>query len=294
MNMVPPGDAGAVAGTPVCPRHPDRESYVRCQRCERPVCPQCQRPAAVGIQCVDCVRQQGKSVRRPRTVFGGEAVDSPPMVTYGIIGICVGVYVLQLVLGNDFTDSYGYWPAGTLLRPWTMLTGAFLHSPSFYFHIVFNLYAVWMIGPYLESLLGHLRFAAIYLVCAFGGSVGVLLILPPSRDGAWNNVTVGASGAIFGLFAVLLLVNRRLGRDSAGIIGVIVINGAIGFWPGLNIAWQAHLGGLVTGALAAAVLVYSPQERRSVLHPLGLAAVAVLLLALTLVKVALVPAGYFA
>lgn len=299
MNMVPSGDAGAVAGIPVCPRHPDRESYVRCQRCERPVCPQCQRPAAVGIQCVDCVRQQGKSVRTPRTVFGGQAVASPPLVTYGIIATCVVAYVLQLALANsdpvkDFTDSYGYWPAGTLLRPWTMLTGAFLHSPTFYFHIVFNLYAVWMIGPYLESLLGHVRFAATYLLSAIGGSVGVLLLLQPSENGAWNNVTVGASGAIFGLFAALLFVNRRLGRDSAGIIGVIVVNGLIGFWPGLNIAWQAHLGGLVTGALAAAVLVYTPQARRSALHPLGLAAVAVLLLALTLAKVALVPAGSFA
>ena len=99
--------------------------------------------------------------------------------------------------------------------------------------------------------------------------------------------------SIFGLFAVLLLVNRHLGRDSAGIVGVIVINGVIGFWPGLNIAWQGHLGGLITGALAAAVLVYAPRERRSVLHPTGLAAVALLLVVLTLVKIAGVPDNLF-
>jgi membrane associated rhomboid family serine protease len=240
------------------------------------------------------VRQQGKTVRRPRTVFGGQAVTSRPLVTYGIIGICVAVFLLQRIRGDQFTLDYGYEPMYTLAQPWTMLTAAFLHSPSFLLHIVFNLYAVWIIGPYLESLLGPARFAALYLLSALGGSVGLLLLANPSSEHSWQGVSVGASGAIFGLFAALLFVNRRLGRDSAAIVGLIVINGLIGFIPGLNIAWQAHLGGLVTGGLAAAVLVYAPQERRSVLHPLGLVAVGVLLLVLTLAKVALVPAGSFA
>jgi membrane associated rhomboid family serine protease len=175
-----------------------------------------------------------------------------------------------------------------------MLTAAFLHSPDFLLHIVFNMYALWMIGPYLEALLGTARFAALYLLSALGGSVGCFVLAVPGFDSlSWLRGTVGASGAIFGLFAALLMVNRRLGRDSVGIIGVIVINGVLGFMPGLNIAWQAHLGGLITGALAAGVLAYSPAQRRSVLHPLGLAAVLVLLLTLTAIKVALVPAGLF-
>jgi membrane associated rhomboid family serine protease len=298
MSAAPPEPGGGVTEVPVCPRHPDRESYVRCQRCERPVCPQCQRPAAVGVQCVDCVRAGSKSVRTARTVFGGQAVASTPRVTRTIVGLCVVAYALEWLLGESFTGTFDYAPDLTLAEPWRMLTAAFLHAPPYYsnsalLHILFNMYALWMIGPYLETLLGPLRFAALYLLSAFGGSVGFFLLSNPDVKSSWHTATVGASGAIFGLFAALLLVNRRLGRDSAGIIGVIVINGLIGFMPGLNIAWQAHLGGLVTGALATAVLAYSPQQRRSALHPVGLVAVAVLLLLLTVVKIAMVPAELF-
>jgi membrane associated rhomboid family serine protease len=239
------------------------------------------------------VREQRKTVRTPRTVFGGQAGNRPPQVTLGIITVCIGAFVLQLVLGDRFTDRFAYAPMYTLAEPWTMLTAAFLHSPSFLLHIVFNLYALWMIGPYLENLLGAVRFAAVYLLSALGGSVGYLVLAVPGRDSAsWVVGTVGASGAIFGLFAALVLVNRRLGRDSAAIIGIIVLNAVLGFMVP-NIAWQAHLGGLVTGALAAAVLAYTPAERRSRLHPLGLAALAGLLLAVTVFKIALVPPGLF-
>jgi membrane associated rhomboid family serine protease len=214
-------------------------------------------------------------------------------VTLGIITVCVGAFILQLVLGDGFTDRFAYAPMYTLDEPWTMLTAAFLHSPSFLLHIVFNLYALWMIGPYLEKLLGAVRFAAVYLLSALGGSVGYLVLAFPGLDSpSWVVGTVGASGAIFGLFAALVLVNRRLGRDSAAIIGIIVLNAILGFMVP-NIAWQAHLGGLITGGLAAAVLAYSPAERRSLLHPLGLAALAGLLLAVTVIKIALVPPGLF-
>lgn len=296
MSMSPSGDPGAVAGIPVCPRHPDRESYVRCQRCERPVCPDCQRPAAVGVQCVDCVKEQSKTVRSARTVFGGQAADRPPRVTYGIIAACAVMYLLQIALGNPFTGRFMYVPYLTISEPWRMLTAAFLHSPSFVLHILANMYALWIVGPYLERLLGPVRFAALYLLSALGGSVGFFLLADPGSAGtagSWTRGTVGASGAIFGLFASLLLVNRRLGRDSAGIIGVIVINAVLGFMPNLNIAWQAHLGGLITGVLVTTVLIHTPQHQRSRLHPLGLAAIAALLLALTVIKIALVPANAF-
>ena len=93
------------AQVPVCPRHPDRESYVRCQRCGRPTCPECQRPAAVGVQCVDCVREGAKSVRQGRTVFGGAATDGRPLVTMTIIGICVAVFLLQMAVPGSPTGS---------------------------------------------------------------------------------------------------------------------------------------------------------------------------------------------
>lgn len=295
MSTATSGEGAAAAGVPVCPRHPDRESFVRCQRCERPVCPDCQRTAAVGVQCVDCVRVQNKTTRPARTAFGGRAGKDVPRVTQTLIGLCVLAFVLQLAVGAKFTNTFSYAPDLTVSEPWRMLTATFLHSPSFYLHILFNMYVLWVIGPYLERLLGQLRFAALYLLSAFGGSVGYFVLADPDSSRSWQTATVGASGAIFGLFAALMLVNRRLGRDSAGILGVIVINAVLGFMPNLNIAWQAHLGGLVTGGLIAAILVYVPVslERRSQLHLFGVSVVAVLLVALTVLKIGMVPAVLF-
>jgi membrane associated rhomboid family serine protease len=289
------GPGGPAAAEPVCPRHPDRVAYVRCQRCERPVCPQCQRPAAVGVQCVDCVRAQAKGQRTARTAFGGRVTDTRPVVTIGIIGLCVLAFLAQRAV-PDFTDRFDFYPPEALAEPYRFLTSAFLHSPSFLLHIVFNMYALWIVGPQLEYLFGRVRFAALYLAAAVGGSVGYLVLVPASAaaDSAWVNGAVGASGAIFGLFGAFFVVTRRLGRDSTGILGVIVINGALGFIPGLNIAWQAHLGGLLTGAAVAAVLVLTPKERRAVLQPAGLVAVVVLLAVLVAVKVAVVPGYLFA
>jgi membrane associated rhomboid family serine protease len=210
-----------------------------------------------------------------------------------VIAICGALFVLQLTRGAAFTAALEFSPPYARSEPWRFLTAAFLHSPNFLPHILFNMYALWLLGPYLESLLGHVRFAALYLLSAVGGSVGYFLLVTPSVDayGAWVTPTVGASGAIFGIFAALLIVNRRLGRDTGGLVVLIVINGALGFIPNLNIAWQAHAGGLVTGALVTAVLVAAPANRRAVVQPVGLVAVAVLLLALTLWKIATVPVG---
>ena len=116
---------------------------------------------------------------------------------------------------------------------------------------MFNLYALWMVGPYLEGLLGRAQFAALYLLSAVGGSVGYYVVVSPYGDG-WGTPTVGASGAVFGLFGALFVVNRRLGRDVGGIVAVVAINAVLGFVAS-GIAWQAHLGGLVTGAAVAAL-----------------------------------------
>ncbi len=255
-------DPEAPAQVPVCPRHPDRESYVRCQRCGRPTCPECQRPAPVGIQCVDCVRAQARESRPTVTVFGGRA-SNPGVVTKVLVAICVVVYLGQLARPT-LTNELAFGPVVGWREPWRALTAAFLHSPSTPLHIAFNMFALWQVGPYLEALLGRLRFLLLYLVSAVGGSVGVVLLAAAPSAGTnpvlaaeafpgWYTPVVGASGAVFGLFAALLVLNRHLGRSVAGIGVVIVINGVIGFaYPG--IAWQAHLGGLVTG-LACAGLV---------------------------------------
>ena len=265
---------------PVCPRHPDRVSYVRCQRCGRPTCPECQRPAAVGVQCLDCVREGQKSMRMPRTQFGAKVTPGGrPIVTMTIIGICAAVWLVQKA-SPTFSTALEFWPPAARSEPWRFLTSAFEHSPGQILHILFNMYALWILGQYLEPMLGRLRFAALYLICAIGGSVGYLWLTSPQLDQAsgsyfWTPV-VGASGAVFGLFGALLVLNRHLGRSSGPILGVIAINAVIGFVvPG--IAWQAHAGGLLTGiALAALITATAPQSRRRLQLP-ALAAVLVLL-----------------
>jgi membrane associated rhomboid family serine protease len=262
----PAAEEPTEAEAPVCPRHPDRVAYVRCQRCGRPACPECQRPAAVGVQCVGCVRESKRTAPRVRTVFGGSAdsasVNGRPVVTLTIIGICVASWLLQLVTRGAWTEALWFWPWGGLMDPWRFLTASFLHSTS-PLHILFNMYALWITGQFLEPLLGRLRFGVLCLLSAVGGSVAVLLLAgDPLTSDAWVTPVVGASGMVFGLFGAMLPVMRRLGRSMGQVLVLLAINGAIGFFVP-NISWQAHLGGLVTGALVAAAYAYAPKERRA-------------------------------
>lgn len=258
---------------PVCPRHPDRVAYVRCQRCGRPACPQCQRTAAVGVQCVDCVRETARSAPVKRAMYGGAAVVGKPVLTYVLIGICVAAYGLQWLLPDGYVvNHFAYAPWLTLAEPWRMLTSAFLHSQGFILHIAFNMYALWIMGNVLEPVLGRVRYLSLYLLSAFGGSVGVLLLSPVTT---W---VLGASGAIFGLFGALFVIQRQRGGSVRQLVVLIAINAVLGFTIP-HIAWQAHLGGLLTGAAAAAVIAHAPRgKHRGVLQTAGLVLVLVLLL----------------
>ncbi|GAB3528720.1 rhomboid family intramembrane serine protease [Arthrobacter monumenti] len=194
-------------------------------------------------------------------------------MTYTLIGLCVAVFLLQFILPG-LTRSFGYSPLYTLTDPWTMLTSAFLHSQGFFLHIAFNMYILWLIGNSLEPLLGRSRFLALYLISAFGGSVGVLLLSP------LNTLVIGASGAVFGLFGALFVIQRQRGGDVRQLVILIAINAVLGFVVS-GIAWQAHLGGLVAGGLAAAVLAYAPRgKKRTLVQTAGLAGVAALFVAI--------------
>ncbi len=282
MSIPHPG-AGAPANAPVCPRHPERVSYVSCQRCGRPTCPECQRSAAVGVQCVDCVRETARTVPARRTIFGGAVRAGRPVVTLTMMAICVAAYVLDLVIPNGFVfQTFAYAPFLTESEPWRMVTSAFLHSTNI-MHIGFNMYALWILGQALEPAFGRARFLAVYIISALAGSVGVLLMTPV------DTTVVGASGAIFGLFGALFVAQRKRGGDLRSIIVLLVINAALGFIiPG--IAWQAHLGGLIAGALCAAVLAYAPRRNRALVQWGGMAAVVLLMVGLTLYKVSTFPA----
>jgi len=281
--MTQPQPGPAPTPPPVCPRHPDRIAYVRCQRCGRPACPECQRPAAVGIQCVDCVREGQRAQRPARTAFGGRVAGGRPVVTLTLIGLCVVSYVLQQV-SDRWTIDLAFVPFLGETEPWRFLTSAFLHSPSSLFHILFNMVALWSVGPFLEASFGRWRFLALYLLSAIGGSVMFLLLATP-YSASWFTVLVGASGAVFGLFGAVLVVLRRVGRSAGGIVGVLLINAVLGFvLPG--VAWQAHLGGLVVGAALGAAFPYAPRERRTVVAVGSCVAVAVLLVGAALVTYA--------
>lgn len=275
------GPEDGASQPPVCPRHPDQISYVRCQRCGRPVCPSCQRPASVGIQCVDCVHEGQRQTPAVRSIFGGRATDGRPMVTMVIIGLCVLIYLGQLFDDRVTTDLM-YVPVLGQERPWTFISAAFVHSPSSFMHIAFNMYALWICGQYLEPMLGRARFVALYLLSALGGSVGYeafAAVTDPGRQGsAWLTPTVGASGAVFGLFAAVVVLNRHLGRETGPMLVMIAINAAIPFFvPG--IAWQAHVGGAIVGAICAGVIA-ALRGRGSQAQWAGLGAVFVVLVGL--------------
>ena len=272
--------AAGPQAAPVCPRHPDRVSYVSCQRCGRPACPECQRPAAVGFQCVDCVRELAGPA--PKTAYG--AVARPggrPLVTMLLIAACAAVYALQWAVPGSFVyQEFAYATLLTGVEPYRMLTAAFLHAESFILHIVVNMYTLWIFGQALEPLLGRARFLAVYLLSAVGGSVGFFLLTPPDLGGV-----VGASGAVFGLFGAMFVVMRQRGGDSRQLLVLIGVNAVLGFVVP-QIAWQAHLGGLVTGALATAAVAYAPRGRyRALVQYGGMAVVAVLLVVATLARV---------
>ena len=259
-----------------CYRHPDRQSYILCQRCGRTVCPECSTQAAVGVHCPECVKEARQSApkRRPRLLSAFRPSSQRPVVTYSLIGINLVVFVLQLVTGGAVTNALVYPPVYTGIEPWRMITSMFLHSESSFFHILFNMYSLFIFGPTLESLVGRVRFLALYLLAGFGGSVGVLLLGDPATS------VLGASGAIFGLFGAYFLIARRLGGNTTQLLVVIVLNLALGFIVS-GVAWQAHVGGLAVGLAVAFVYLQTRRPEQRVWQIVLVAGIAVALVVTT-------------
>ena len=257
-----PNAPGYPPQTPACYRHPDRPTYVRCTRCNRFICPECMHSAAVGHQCADCVGAAAATVRPVTTQFGARPQRSPvPIVTYVLIGINLLMFVLQMT-STGLERAFALWPPsvadGDLYR---LLTSAFLHFGTA--HIAFNMLALYFVGPPLEMALGRLRFSALYLLSAMGGSVLVYLL-------TLNALTAGASGAVFGLFGATFVVGRKLKMDVRGVVAIIALNLVFTFVVPLvssqNISWQGHIGGLVVGAAVAAGYAYAPRQQRNLVQ----------------------------
>ncbi|MFP8905264.1 rhomboid family intramembrane serine protease [Streptomyces atacamensis] len=277
---------------PRCYRHPDRETGISCARCDRPICPECMIPASVGYQCPECVRGGSSTDRaagdaRPRTLAGGTVAADQRLVTKVLLGINVAVFFAVLaaddrsLLGVLTMLGYAYDPAaadwvGVADGEWhRMLTSAFLHQEIW--HIGFNMLALWWLGPQLEAALGRWRFLALYLLSALGGSALTYLLA------AQNQESLGASGAIYGLFGATAVLVRRMRYDMRPILVLLVINLFITFrLP--NIAWEAHVGGLVVGAVIAYAMVYAPRARRTLVQYGTMAAVLLVIAVVCVVR----------
>jgi membrane associated rhomboid family serine protease len=287
------GAAPEPAAVPACYRHPGRETYVSCVRCGRHVCPDCMRSASVGQQCVDCVGEGARSSRQARTTFGGRPTAAAT-VTWALVAINVAVFLATWVRPGIVNNlemlghaSYvqGGAPHGVAAGEWyRLITAAFLAPATGLtgglgiWDIVFNMWALIFVGPALEGLLGRWRFVAVYLLSAVGGNV-LYYFLAPQNDPA-----VGASGAIFGLFGAWFVVSRRLRLDTRGIVALIAINLALSFFLHNIIAWQAHVGGLLTGALLTAAYAYAPRTNRTAVQVLATVGVFALIVIAVLVR----------
>ena len=283
--MTAPGDQASPSGQespPTCYRHPDRETWVSCVRCGRHACPDCLRSAAVGQQCVECVRGAGRTSRAAKTVFGGRP-SRTAVVTWTLMGVNVLLYLIELAhtsLASDwwmlgYAQNYPGGPAqGVAAGQWyRLITSAFLPGTGSLgiLDIAFNMWALYIVGPGLEQVLGRVRFLAVYLLSAVGGSVLFYYLVPP------NQSALGASGAIFGLFGAWFVVSRRLHLDSRGIIMLIGINLALSLVYRSTIAWQDHVGGLITGAVITAAYVYAPRKSQAAVQLIATVAVIVIL-----------------
>jgi membrane associated rhomboid family serine protease len=235
------------------------------------------RDAAVGHQCVECVRAGGRTVRQARTVFGGR-VSTTPVVTYTLIAMNVVAFFLQSA-DPDIRERFGIITGlvafdGQYER---LATSAFLHFGIA--HLLLNMWALYVVGQPLEQWLGRLRFTALYGLSALGGSVLVYLLAAP------NTLTAGASGAVFGLFGAIFVVSKRLNYDVRGIAVLIVINLVFTFTFS-GISWQGHIGGLITGSALALAYAYAPRQSRALVHLGASLAVAAAVVALVAFRTA--------
>jgi membrane associated rhomboid family serine protease len=235
-----------------CYRHPDRETGVSCSNCGRPICPDCMTPTPVGMRCPECAHQRTRITTGPRSF--GRSTAAP--ATYALIAVNVVAFLAEIAGGGGGFDASGSVVNDLALRGnaiadgewYRIVSGGFLHAGPV--HLLFNMFALYVLGSLLEPAIGTVRFSFLYAASLLAGAFGALLLTAAGEN------TVGASGAIFGIFAAAFVIARGRGLDAiAGEIGLLLlINLALTFGiPGISIG--GHLGGLVGGALCALAIV---------------------------------------
>jgi membrane associated rhomboid family serine protease len=256
-----------------CYRHPNRETSVSCSSCGRPICTDCMNPSPVGMRCPECAgaRTRARAIR-----FGRRET---PYATYALLALNVIVFIAEVGGGGNAASLEG---GGELVRDgglfgpaiadggewYRIITSGFLHAGPF--HLFLNMFVLYILGGILEPAVGAARLVGIYLVSLLAGAFGALLLTP-------DDLTVGASGAVYGLMAATFLVARERGVEQlASQIGVwVIINLAFTFSVP-NISIGGHLGGLAGGAAAAALILAAERRvgtRAFVAEAVGLAAI---------------------
>ncbi|MFT4052441.1 MAG: rhomboid family intramembrane serine protease [Microbacterium sp.] len=251
-----------------CYRHPQRQSFVLCQRCLRTICPECQTQLPVGVICPECLAGQQGVQRAPHRATvtrmprrRATAVRAGvPIVTYALVGVTSVFSLIGLIpgLGSVVQAYLAFRGDLAYLQPWRLLTVTLVHASIW--HVVLNMLALWSLGRSLEPLLGRVRFLALYLLSALGGSVLTALLAPST----W---VVGASGAVWGLLGAMFVIGRHLGANVTAIAVLLGLNLVITFLPGSTIAWQAHIGGGLVGALIGFIFARTRairQQRRQI------------------------------
>ncbi len=236
-----------------CYRHPNRETGVSCSSCGRAICPECMTPTPVGMRCPECSRQRTKVVRSPQGATSG-FWSSP--ATYTLIAVNVIVYLIEIAGGSGGINNpsgrivvnFGLFGPFVAEGEWyRLLTSGFLHASLL--HIGFNMLLLYLLGRLLEPALGTTRFLVLYFASLLAGSLGVMIIDP-------NGLTLGASGAVFGLFAAGFILARERGlNELAGQLAILIVINLVFSFTGSNISVGGHLGGLVGGLICALVIV---------------------------------------
>jgi membrane associated rhomboid family serine protease len=300
------GATSEPAGVPTCYRHPGREAHIRCQRCERPICPDCMIAASVGFQCPECVKAGSRTQRPLRTTYGGLRPSAPGFVTTVLIGINAAVWLLFNLTGGStshlverfalraqgrcdaqgggfFPDAsqavcgqVGHWVPGVADGAvWQLLTSTFTHVAML--HLFFNMFSLYVLGPQLEHAFGRARFIALYLLSGLAGSALVYWTSSGFGD------TLGASGAIFGLMGTVLVIVLRTRSQAQGLLLWVALSFAYSFIVP-NISWQGHLGGFIGGLLISSAIVFAPRAHRSLVQWGGVVLVAVLIVVAVVVR----------
>ena len=309
--MTQPPEGPPATGVPTCYRHPGREAHIRCQRCERTICPDCMSSAAVGFHCPECVKEANKGSRQHQALYGGERSADPRLTSYVLIALNAVIWLAITATGGGSSrltsllslsplgrcmvgDTGAYYPSIFDARLcatqqnttwvqgvsdgawWQLVTSMFTHVDVF--HIALNMMALFILGPALERIIGRVRFLMVYLVGGLGGSVLVLFL-----SGATSS-TLGASGAIYAVLGALLVTFRKARLDSQFLMQNLLLGVVISVVGWRYISWQGHLGGLLAGAAVAAIVAYAPKSHRSLLQWVGGGALTVVLLVLAGVR----------